>query len=162
MPIVKISDITKFGDSLARSIRANLGWSKQLRGAVKLHTARTNSGDTSIVITVGEGKTDKSGMPLVGMAKAFEFGSGIHGKRARKYLITPRLKQYLMFSSTEGGKGLGGGIIRVKQVWHPGVQPREYIQKSINSVKQKALEELKISIRKNVVEELQIKLKELK
>lgn len=162
MAIVKISDISKFGNSLARSIRSNLSWSKQLRGAVKLHVPKNNGGDVSITITVGEGKVDKSGMPLVGMARAYEFGSGLHGKRARKYVIPPRLKKYLMFSSTEGGKGLHGGVIKVKKVMHPGVQPREYIQKSINSVRQRAVDDLKISIRKNVIKDLKLTLRKLK
>lgn len=162
MPLVKISDISKFGDSLARSIRANLIWSKQLRGAVKLHTPKSNGDNVSITITVGEGKTDKSGMPLVGMARTYEFGSGIHGKRGRKYIITPRLRQHLMFRATGGGDNISGRVIKVKQVLHPGVQKREYIQKSINSVRRRAVEDLKVSIRKNIVSELKLTLKNIK
>ena len=68
---VKVSDFTKFADSLARSLRANLGWSKKLRRAVKLHRATESGGGISAYITIGENNDD-----LAGMARAYSIVTG--------------------------------------------------------------------------------------
>lgn len=165
--IVKISDITKFGDSLARSIRARLRWSKKLRGQVKLHKAKENRDITSIEITIAEGNPD-----LAGMARAFAFGSGLHATRGERevYKIPPKTKRAIWFPYPQSkvypgvvtyvNNGVFG--ITTKMVKnHPGVESKNYIQKSIDSTMAKATEELKVSIRRNLVDELRLAVKEV-
>ncbi len=151
--IVKISDISKFGDSLARSIRARLTWSSKLRKAVRLHKAVERGAVTSIQVTVGEGNKD-----LAGMARAFAFGSGLHATRGKRgtYKIRPRNFPTLQF---EGTNAFRGKIIRVGEVDHPGVESKDYINKAIEATLAKSLPELKVAIRKNLIDELRLSIK---
>lgn len=158
--IVTITDITKLANFLARSIRARLKWSKQLRNSVRIGKATDRNGVVSIPVQVGVGK-DKSGMPLSGMAKAYEYGSGIHGKSGRKYEIVPRRKPFLVFSSTEGGLGLQGAMIRTKKVMHPGVNARPYMKPAMDEAMKRAIPELKRSIKKNLTDSLRLTLKQI-
>lgn len=151
------SNLVKFGNSIARSIRTRLRWSKQLRKSVRVGRVMESSGEISITISVGEGK-DKSGNPLVGMARAYEFGSGIHGRKKRKYKIVPKRAQFLMFSSTQGGLGLQGGVIKTKEVQHPGVDPRPYIRPALQA-KSKEFQDLKLDVRKNLISHMQVTIK---
>lgn len=164
--LITISDITKFGDSLAKSLRANLRWSKKLRGQVRLKKAIERGDITSIEVTIAEGNPD-----LAGMAKAFAFGSGLHATRGtrRKYTITPKTKRALWFPYPSP-KVYPGAIayikdgqfgITTKAVQHPGVESKDYINKSIQSTLAKATPELKVKIRKNLVDELRLSLKGL-
>lgn len=151
--IVTISDVTKLGDSLARTIRANYKWSKKLRNAVRLHKGKDDGGNVSIAITVGEGDDD-----LQGMARAFEYGSGIHGRRGGKYQIVPRNANALSFAGTNEFQGQ---TIVTKRVMHPGVAARGTIQKSIESVRGRMSEDLKASIRKNIIDSIRVAVREI-
>lgn len=160
--LVKISDFTKFADSLARSLRANLSWSKKLRRAVKLHKATENGGGISAYITIGERSDD-----LAGMARAYEYGSGLHstkGVRA-KYAIKPKNKRALWFpypqSKVWKGVTYYKGGITTKLVMHPGVEARPYLGKSITATLQKSSPELRVAIGRNIIEYLRIELKDL-
>jgi len=82
MELVQISDITRFADSLGKSIRAHYSWSKKLRNAVVVGRATKGKDTVGITIEIAPGNPS-----LKGMALAFERGSGLHGKRKRKYLI---------------------------------------------------------------------------
>jgi len=161
--IVPISSVVKFADALARSLRANLKWSTQLRKAVTVSKAVDSGGTVSITVAVGEGKKDKSGMPLSGMARAYEYGSGLHATRAiaRRYRIDPRLKPTLAFSSTQGGKGHRGGIIVRPFVMHPGVNARPYMAKSVQAIRARATAELALDIRKNLVQAMNVTIREI-
>jgi hypothetical protein len=150
MPIVKISDITIFGDRLARSIRSRYVWSKQLRNAVKLHPGQDRGGKVSISITIGEGKLDKSGMPLVGMAKAYESGS-----QAGTYLLRARLRPKLVFRMKDGR------MFKGKQVMHPRMEKRGDIQAAIDATLAKSTDELKLRIRQNVIDMINIAIKDV-
>lgn len=165
MKIVKISDMTKLADTLARSILANYAWSKKLRNAVKVGRAVQGKDTTQISIQIAPGNPD-----LQAMALAFERGSGLHGKRKRKYLITG--KPWMAFFGTNGygntygafspttRKGVGEKTVVVtKQVMHPGVRKRGDIEKSIQTTLPKASDELKLSIRRNLVNGMKIMLK---
>jgi len=158
MKLVKISDITKFGNSLAQSIRANLNWSKQLRKSVILEKAKDSNGQVSISISVGAKGADKSGNPLTGMALAYEFGSGIHRTRGvpQRYSIRPRLKNNLYFISPGYKTPFIG-----KHVLHPGVAQREFINKSRQAIQARATDELRLAIRKNIIGELNLVIKEI-
>lgn len=165
--IVKISDITKFGDSLARSIRANLRWSKKLRGQVKLHKAKEGGDVTSIEITIAEGNPD-----LAGMARAFAFGSGVHATRGKRglYKIPPKNRRAIWFPYSQSkvypgvvtyvNNGVFGITTKIVKN-HPGVESKNYIQKSIDSTMAKSTEELKVAIRRNLVDELRLTLREV-
>lgn len=156
-PMATISNITQFGDSLAKSLRRNLQWSKKLRNSVRLERAVSRDEKTSITIQVGVG-TNERGEPLAGMAKAFEYGSGLHGEMGMYYQILPKNWPSLQFKGTNN---FAGKIIRAKEVWHPGVEPKEYLQKSIDSTLAKSTDELKKNIRENIVDALNIEIREV-
>lgn len=151
--LVKISDITKAADSLAKSIRARAKFSKQIRNAVKVEKGNTQGDVTSISVTVGANKTDKSGNPLAGMIGAFEYGSGIHGEGGERYAIVPRPGNDvgLVFRGT---KKFSGQWIRTQLVMHPGVKARPFIRPAIEAVSKKLTDELAADIRNNIVTEL--------
>lgn len=171
--LVKISDITQLADSLAKSLRANLRWSTQLRKSVKIGKAKEIGDTVSINIQIGVG-TDRQGKPLTGMARAYEFGSGIHATRGRRgtYIIRPVNKKRLAFAWPKAtppfrrGKKLAGqlpdGKLSFFYVEHPGVEQREYIEKSKQSILPKVIPELAIRIRQNVKNELKLAIKGIK
>jgi hypothetical protein len=156
--LVTIGDITKFGNSLAQSIRRNLQWSKQLRKSVTLNRATDTNGKVSITVSVGDKGLDKSGIPLTGMAAAFEYGSGIHRTKggAGKYKISARKAKYLFFQS----QGYTTPFIG-KSVMHPGVAQREYLHKSYESIRARATDELRQSVRRNIIDSLNVTIKEI-
>jgi hypothetical protein len=170
-PIVKISNITKFMDSLARSLRSNFAWSSQIRKTIRNHPATDRSGNVSGFITIGENEKDKSGNPLSGMIRAFEWGSGIHGTKRAKYIISPKNKTRLAFlwpkatpPYIRGRKLAGtasGGRLSFFYVEHPGVQKRGSIEKSVNATLSKAVPELKLAIRQNIVDIINITVNEI-
>jgi len=166
--LVPISTVAKFGDALARSLRANLQWSKQLRNSVRLEKVKTSGTITSVTVSVGAGE-DKSGNPLGGMARAYEYGSGLQGNFRKKYLIKPRLKKALWFYIDNPYEGVkiyekpSGEIgITVPYVMHPGVSPRPYFSKSLATVIPRMAEELRVDIRKNIMEELNVAIRKVK
>ena len=163
-----ISTVARFGDALARSLRANLQWSKQLRNSVRLEKVKTSGTITSVTVSVGAGE-DKSGNPLGGMARAYEFGSGLQGKARRKYLIEPKTKKALWFYMDNPHEEIviyekpNGDIgVTLPHVWHPGVKPRPYFSKSLATVIPRMTEELRVDIRKNIMEELNVAIRKVK
>lgn len=168
LQVVKISDITKFGNSLARSIRARLQWSKKLRGKVRLGKATQSGDSTSIEITIAEGDKD-----LSGMARAFAFGSGIHATRGKRgvYKIPPKNAKAIWFPypspkvfpgvTTYINNGVFGITTKMVQN-HPGVESKDYIQKAIDATLSKATDELKVAIKRNLVDELKLTLRDIK
>lgn len=68
-------------------------------------------------------------------AAAVELGSGIHGRRGRKYEIKPRKGKLLAWPASGGDRRLSGrarknvkgGWVFARKVMHPGVRPRPYI-----------------------------------
>lgn len=163
LKIVTLSDITKFGDSLAKSIRAHLRWSTKLRKQVRLKRATSRGEVTSIEITIAEGNAD-----LAGMARAFEYGSGIHSTKGtrRKYRISPKNARALWFYMDNPHPSIpiyikpSGEIgVTLSSVMHPGVAPRPFIGKAIASTLPKASPELRLAIKRNIVDFLKIELK---
>lgn len=162
--LVTIRDVTKFGNFLARSIRARLTWSSKLRKAVKLHTAKDSGGSVSIEVTIGEGDEN-----LTGMARAFEYGSGLHRRGGgSKYPIVPRVKKALWFYLDNPYPGAviyekpGGGIgITTQKVMHPGVAPRPFIAPAITEAYKQAAPELALDIKRNVAEYLNVVVREI-
>ena len=159
--LVSVSSIAKFADSLARSLRANLQWSKQLRKAVRVSKVTDSGGMMTVTVSVGESATDKSGMPLSGMARAYEYGSGLHATRGirQKYRISPRLKKLLSFSSTLGKDS--GKMIAVPKVMHPGVNARPYLAKSKQAILKRSTAELALDIKTNLIGEMNLRIREI-
>lgn len=166
--IVKISDITKFGNRLASSIRANLrAVSKKLGGAgmVKLAKATSRAGKTSISITIGEGRMDPNSptQPITGLIRAIEGG-------AKPHRIYPRTKKRLAFNwptaspPFKRGPKLAGkfpdGRLSFFYVDHPGMAGFHPIEKSIITTMGKATEELKRGIRANIIDSLNVSIRE--
>jgi hypothetical protein len=154
--IATITDITTFGDSLAKSIRMNLAWSKKLRSSVVLTKATERDGRLNINIEVGAKGTDASGNPLGGMARAYEYGSGVHGENGMTYPIVPKRAKNLVFWWKREGV-----LFKGKHVEHPGVAPRPYLQKSIDSTLPKATDELAMNIRTNIVNSFNVEIREM-
>ena len=166
--LVPISTMAKFGDALGKSLRTNLQWSTKLRRSVKVHKVVENGTVISITVTVGEGNQH-----LTGMARAFELGSGLHGKRMRKYKIqgNPRLA----FFGTNGygnafgafnpisRKGVGAkNIVVVPSVMHPGVEARPFLRKSLTTILPRLTEQLRLDVKKQVIEQIRVVAKEIK
>jgi len=163
-----IKDLTQLGDVLGRSLRTNLRWSTKLRNAVKVGKAVESGEVTSIEVTVGEG--DKN---LTGMARAFESGSGLHGKFLKRYKIQGR--PYLAFFGTNGygntygaqnpntRKGVGSkNIVVVKEVMHPGVKPKPFVSKSLQAILPRMAADIRVSVARQLKENIIVTLREIK
>lgn len=167
--LVKISNISQFGNHLARAVRRNLRWSNQLSKDVVLEKAKEGRNVVSIEVTIGSKKKDKSGNPLTGMALAYEYGSGEKATRgsAGKYVITPRLKRALWFYMDNPNPNIpiyemNGKIgVTLPKVMHPGVAPRPFLRPAIQEVRGRATKELALAIKKNIGEILSAKVKEI-
>ncbi len=154
--LVKTSDMMKFANKFAQSIRGSLTWSRKLRGSVKLSAVKDEAGMLVAEITVGG--NDKN---LQGMARAFEFGSGVHAGKRVRYKIEPKTKKALSFSSTIGGQGHFGGRIARAFVMHPGVNARPFMAKARKTAYKIAKAELTVDIRKNLVDAFNVTIREI-
>lgn len=167
--IVKISDIVKFGNVLAQSIRASLrGVTKKLGGSgmVKLTKGQSRNGLASISIVIGEGKKDPNSptQPISGMIRAIEFG-------AKPHIISPRRGTRLAFMWDKAtppfkrGRKMAGqlpdGRLSFFFVEHPGMKGRHPIATSIRRTRGKATQELAKSIRMNIQDMLSITIREI-
>lgn len=165
--LVKISDVSGFGNHLARAVRRNLAWSGQLSKSVVLSKAKEEGSVVSITVSVGEKKKDKSGMPLSGMARAYEHGSGVHGGGG-KYVILPRKKKALWFYMDNPNANLplyekGGQIgVVLPKVMHPGVEARPYMTPALQEIRGKATEELALAIKKNLIDAMNVTIREIR
>ena len=143
---------------------SRLVWSKKLRKAVKLHTAKDSHGEVSIQVTVGEGNKD-----LGGMAKAFEYGSGLHRPGGgSRYIILPKHKRALWFylnnpypNVTLYEKPSGEIGITTQKVLHPGVAARPFVAPAVTEAYKNAAPKLALEIRKNATEYLNTLVKEI-
>lgn len=107
--------------------------------------SRVEGKGDSRFISVGINMNPATGAPF---ARAFDIGSGIHGKKRKKYTISPIRSPYLQFTGTNE---FAGRIIRIKQVKHPGVRGIGYTKK--------AIEEAKPSIRKEIAKDVKSNLR---
>lgn len=76
-------------------------------------------------------------------ARAFDSGSGLHGKFKQKYPILPKRFSYLQFVGTNK---FTGKIVRSKGVMHPGVKGTEYVDRAIKAVRPEIRKDLKESV----------------
>jgi len=87
---------------------------------------RKNSRFITVSINMRE---ETGGAPF---ARAFDIGSGLHGKTHAKYIIVPKRFPTLQFIGTNE---FAGKIIRTKKVEHPGVVGVGYTRKAMDEVK---------------------------
>ena len=149
----------QWATQITNQSKANLG---KFLSLIEVHS-RTDStnGIVSIVTTASNKKSGKWGVKNV--ARAYEYGSGVWGKKKSTYQIRPRLKKALAFfwekmenmeeESVYGvmnsPKFIGftkEGKVVFKYVDHPGVQAvkngRGYMKPAIDKVRRKARPEL--------------------
>jgi len=115
---------------------------KKIKDAVFI--SRVEGRGDSRFISVSINMSPKTGAPF---ARAFDIGSGIHGKRPSKYLIRPTNGKFLQFPGTNA---FAGKIIRVKEVQHPGVAGVGYTKKAIDEVKPAIRKELAKDVKGNL------------
>jgi len=65
-------------------------------------------------------------------ARAFDTGSGLHGKYKKKYAIVPINGRFLQFAGTNE---YAGQTVRTKKVMHPGVKGTGYIDRAIKAAR---------------------------
>jgi hypothetical protein len=152
--IYNVNELVRYADRLATAIRKNLGWSRKLKGTVIVEKPKETKGGVSISISVGKYALDPRGKSLSGMARAFEYGSGVHStKRAPEtYPILPRNGGSLVFQGTHQWEGqlvvvppMGGGV-----VMHPGVAPRPFLHPAVEENKERIRELLGSNIRQYI------------
>lgn len=85
-------------------------------------------------------------------ARAFDTGSGIHGKSRQKYSIVPIRGKFLQFMGT---KKFAGQVIRTAEVMHPGVKGTNYIDRAIKD----ARPEIRADLAKSVGKKLRLYLR---
>ncbi len=140
--LVTDSTMVKMAKKLYTAIRKYAPY-KKIKDAVFI--SRVEGKGDSRFISVGIDMNPKTGAPF---ARAFDIGSGIHGKRPGKYSIRPKNGKYLQF---QGTNAFSGKVIRVKEVLHPGVAGVGYTKK--------AMEEVKPSIRQTLAKEVKSNLR---
>ena len=121
---------------------------KRIKDAI--YVSRVEGRGTSRFITVSINMNPATGG--VPYARAFDVGSGIHGKDRRKYIITPRGGRFLQFAGTNQ---FAGQTIRTPIVEHPGVKGVGYTKKAIEESKPA----IRAEIAKDVKENLRLYLK---
>src|SRR3972149_2051512 len=120
--LVKDSDMLKAAQLFAKAIKKYAPYDS-LKKSVRI--GRREGKGTSKFITVHVGKKWKPGLTGAEYAaRAFDVGSGIHGKSGQPYKIRARNYPTLQF---QGTNEFAGKIIRKAEVDHPGVAGVGYI-----------------------------------
>jgi hypothetical protein len=124
---------------ITNKAKANLGDKVRLI-QVQSKTRSVRNGVVEIEVT-GSNKTSNR-WGVVNVARAYEQGSGVHGRRRRTYVIKPRSKGLLVFYWQKLNMH-----VALPRVNHPGVQAvnngKGYIRPAVKSVRPKINRELK-------------------
>ena len=139
--LITDSTMVKMAKKLYTAIRKYAPY-KRIKDAV--YISRVEGKGDSRFISVGINMDDKTGAPF---ARAFDIGSGLHGKRPAKYSIRPRNGKYLQF---QGTNAFAGKVVRVKEVQHPGVAGVGYTKKAIEAVRPAIRQELAKDVKENL------------
>lgn len=137
----------------------NLGKYKTLI-RVRSKTAQQDAGKLAIIATAYN--TGKQDGDVKNVARAYEYGSGLHSKKARrKILIRARKKKVLAFfwdvatSDPENFKFDDKGRVLLKSVQHPGVKAansgKGYLKPAIDKVRRQIRKEVPAGVRKAVL-----------
>ena len=154
--LVKDSTMVKVAQKLATAVRKFAPY-EAIKRSVRI--GKREGRGTSRFIEVQVGKPwspGKKGAEYA--AKAFDVGSGLHGKLKAKYVIRPRNKKALWFPYPSpmvypGATAfINGGTfgITTKQVNHPGVKGVNYTRKAMNEVRPAIREILKQDVGKEL------------
>lgn len=121
---------------------------KKIKQAVYLSRVEGNKSSRFITVSINMNE-QTGGAPF---ARAFDTGSGVHGKNKRTYPIVPKRFSSLQFIGTNA---FSGQVIRTKLVNHPGVKGVEYTKRAIESVRSG----IRNTLAKDVKENLRLYLK---
>jgi hypothetical protein len=153
--LVKDSTMVKMAQKLANAVRKFAPY-EAIKRSVSI--GKREGKGTSRFIEVKVGKPwspGKKGAEYA--AKAFDVGSGLHGKLKAKYVIRPRNKKAIWFpyadhpvagAVTYTKNGVFG--VTTKQVNHPGVKGVNYTRKAMNEVRPAIREVLKQDVGKEL------------
>jgi hypothetical protein len=129
----------QWATEITNKAKANLGDKVRLIH-VQSKTKSVRNGVVEIEVT-GSNKTSNR-WGIVNVARAYEQGSGIHGRRKRTYVIKPRSKGLLVFYWQKLNMH-----VALPRVNHPGVQAvnngKGYIRPAVRSVRPKINRELR-------------------
>lgn len=78
---------------------------------------------------------------------AYEYGSGVHGKKHAKYPITPKNAGALVF---DGTNKFAGQTIITQLVMHPGVEKRPFLDPAKKQTRQQNLKDIKDASNKSI------------
>lgn len=140
--LINDSNMVKSAMILYKAIRKYAPY-KKIKDSVFI--SRVSGTDKSRSITVGINTNPRTGgAPF---ARAFDIGSGIHGKFSQTYPIDAKNFPNLIFKGT---KALAGKIIRVPHVDHPGVMGVGYTNRALEESRPKIKKELGKEVRENL------------
>lgn len=141
------STMVEGGKKLYNAVRKYAPY-KRIKDAVYLSRVEGKKNSRFITVSINMNE-ETGGAPF---ARAFDIGSGIHGKKKSTYPILPKRFPYLQFLGTNA---LSGQIIRTKLVNHPGVKGVEYTKRALDSVRA----DIRNTIAQDVKENLRLYLK---
>ncbi len=132
-------------NKVAQSAREKASWSTKISNAITVGEVKEQNGLIFGYIEVGGTATNEHGQPVnvAHMARAFEYGSGIHARRKGhrgigKYPITPhKIGGFLAFDLPETWEYSGyerylpDGRAVFKEVMHPGVEARPFLHPAV-------------------------------
>lgn len=151
-----LAELQSIAADVAAQARRNAMWSNDIQRAIQVGTAKETDEGLECDITVD--------LSIAPQARAFEYGSGIHGKKGVKYIIAPKDAPALAFEFTLhwppgngkflymagtpyprmigllNWKGYVQGLTFWNYVEHPGVEARPYLQPAIDEVLPKIAE----------------------
>lgn len=140
--LVSDSAMVSGAKRLYDAIRKNAPY-KKIKDAVYISRVEGRGNSRFITVSINTNPAT-GGAPY---ARAFDTGSGLHGKYKRKYIITPRNFPLLQFRGTNQ---FAGKIIRVAQVEHPGVKGTGYVKTSIEESRQSIRAEIAQNVKSNL------------
>lgn len=122
--LITDSNMVKAAKKLYKSVRKFAPY-KKIKDSVFI--TRVEGRKDSRFISVGIDMNPETGAPF---ARAFDIGSGLHGKKRRKYQISGN--PLLTFAGTND---FAGTVIRVHKVKHPGVRGTGYTKKAVDEAR---------------------------
>ena len=126
-----LKELTVQASKIAEKAKENASWSKSIPNAISVEKAEKTPTGYEIVI-----KVDASEDGPAPHAAAFEYGSGLHGEKGKKYTIPgmpwlaiPR-ERWPKFAPPPDVDPVVLGSVQ-----HPGVKARPYLQPAIESTR---------------------------
>lgn len=160
--------LQELANRIAEDARQNADWSNDIPKAISLGILNVKGeGTCSIDITVD--------LKVAPMARAFEFGSGLHATKAdpEKYKIAPKKDDGALKFPIERWPNyepppnvrfavFPGAISLKPYVMHPGVEARPYLQPAVNVQLSKEKGRFSRLIKRGILEHLSVRFREAK